>query len=438
MLPFTCHSVRGDMRTSVVLTLLASWLLGSTLSLCSARLAIVMSRKRGSTEALVPPSPLSSSHSSKRQRRQRAALPITPSHPSSAAAIPETTASPSTQLLSVAGSQAVHAEDGQGRLRSWQRRPRTAHESVLLPLQFLLQAAHTAAFSSAVSRQCYRQLRLLAAESSVVVDEAVQARFCSRCDAVLVPGVSCSGRQRLDSGRTERWRRRQIKKRRQWERKKQKRRERVAGQEDSQHEADAVQQQLTAETDSPAAAAATMAAAAVRPQSVGKRGQRRAVRRTAEGLQRRQQQEAALQPVRFYQTVSVCSACGHENTVPGTIVKKGGRYADDVRNRVGEEAGARKRRREQARTETEEEAKARAPAGEKAAEASEQKRKKLRRQQSQSRAEKQRPRPARASDAAPEPFTGSLFFRFQRQVRQQLSTQPPLSVSRLLTLAVFC
>ena len=167
------------------------------------------------------------------------------------------------------------------------------------------------------------------------------------------------------------------------------------------------------------------------------RQQRRKAKLAEAAAKRRAQSvaDATAAGVSFVRSVSVCGYCGHENVLAGTRRKKGGTQCWDVRRTDGAEKGQSRGKRaqpassapatpaqpvrkvDQARQERQEGRKAQLDTD------------KLRAQQ---RLSGSKPAAAvrvtsKAASADPDPFAGSLFLKFQKQVRHHLRRHAQLA-----------
>ena len=292
--------------------------------------------------------------------------------------------------------------------------PRAANVSpALSQLQFLLSSAHlTALTAPATARHLLRLMRHLAAEADIPSAQTVDERYCDACSTLLVPGISCKLKTRRDKQREEKWHEKQ---RQQRGRKQTKAAARQSGQQQDE-------QRVQEEAHGPT----TAEGGSTQPST---RKQRHQAKRREEAVRRQKQSatDATAAGVTFVHAVNVCGRCGHQNVLPGTQRKRGGAQSKDVRKREGTDGKQPSAQRNIAAASAPSTSSEPPRKADKAREERQAKRKaqrrtqELKKQQSMSGGKpaivtKAAGKAATAATTGPDPFVGSLFLKFQKQV----------------------
>ena len=294
--------------------------------------------------------------------------------------------------------------------------------SASLPLQhlhFLLSSAHSLALvSPSTSQHLVRLLRALSAQFAIDFGDDVRSHFCSHCNAVLLPGLTCTRRSAVDHQRTLRWTKKQQKKRA--KREKHRTQPSLPPSSSSSSLSETPLQPPNSHASDGVLQQPVVATPRLRLNSAQRKADEKACRRA--------QREAAIQPVRFFHSIVQCGQCGQENGVEGSQVKKGGRHCPDLRVISAGQSGAQTKRKSRTRGEPQKTQ----PRSEVSTPADEEKKAARRRhqlQRQQAMATTSSERGAAGSGEAPtsstsDAFTGSLFFRFQKPVRRTLRLAP--------------
>ena len=287
----------------------------------------------------------------------------------------------------------------------------TASSGALHRLHFLLSSAHTLALTApSISQRLIRLMRTVAVSQSIDLHADVQSRFCASCNAILLPGVNCTRRQKVDERRSELWRR----KRQKTASKKQRHRASTASEASS---ASAPLTTLSTSTSHPSSNVSQLQKGKNLRLTAAQRKKARRARQLAE-------REGAVQPVRFYHTVVRCAHCGHEAEVEGSRVKRGGRHPHDLRVQSGDQLGSRMKRRSAPTSVASKPSTAVASTAvdaEMEEKRAAKRRQRLQRQQQLAAGQRSGAGSAgkdlsAVSSSTSDQFTGSLFFRFQRPV----------------------